>query len=245
MPKPTLDEIATLSHEVAGHLPNEWTASEDDAYMILGPQGMSLYLNHHQNRVFGDLPEKHLQYLTDEQLKTRSIGVILSRPPRDIALEITRRLLPDYEPLYRDLAKRKAGAERFNRRRLGLAERLESLLPSEARVEPWDDKKAQVVLHLNETQAARVAEALEEEISAGPLRAGAHLPNGATVLVTTQVRSHLDVILCELPPEEHQRYVVWWWNRQTQSAGQGEYFDRDEFPEAANFWRSRVDHYRS
>lgn len=81
MPQPTPDEIATISREVANHLPSAWTASEDDAYLILGPEGMSLYLNHHRNRIFGQLPKKHQQHLTDEQLKARNIGVNLTRPP--------------------------------------------------------------------------------------------------------------------------------------------------------------------
>lgn len=244
MPQPTPDEIATISREVARHLPSAWTASEDDAYLILGPEGMSLYLNHHRNRIFGQLPEKHQQHLTDEQLKARDIGVNLTRPPEAIAREITRRLLPDYEALYRDLAKRKTSAERFERSRQDVAQRVEDFLPARAQVEPWDDTKAQVVLRLDPAQAVRVGEALNQATASDQLRAGARLVNGATVLVTANVRPHLDVILCELPPDEYQRYVVWWWNRESKGAGQGEYFGRDEFLEAVKFWRSRVDHYQ-
>lgn len=63
--------------------------------------------------------------------------------------------------------------------------------------------------------------------------AGDELPTGATVLVVSTVRPHLDILLCQLPSKHPNHYQVTFWDQHARRTAHVRSFAADELCSAA------------
>lgn len=161
MPKLYPEELQRLANEVSQHLAGSW--SPHDTYpAINGPDGMGLLLanGRPRGRVEGLLPSvpNHCFPLSEEQHQQASIGVNLTRSPEAIARDITRRLLPQYKALFREVAEAKQEYERQQADRESLAAQAEQILAEPHQVYAFTSTLVEVTLVLDAKQLEAVAE---------------------------------------------------------------------------------------
>lgn len=118
--------VHELAKQIADELGDEWTArgghqnSGEDAFLS-GPDGVELHVREPswpssmkgRLRISGSFPQELRNH--DRGADKHSITVALSKPPRRIAADIRRRLLPDHEAALKRVRERFERAE--NKRR--------------------------------------------------------------------------------------------------------------------------------
>lgn len=160
MPKLYPEELLRLTNELSQHLPEGWSP-HDTHPAINGPDGMCLLLanGRPRGRVEGLLPSvpNHCFSLSEEQHRQASIGVNLTRSPEAIARDITRRLLPQYEPLFRDVAEARQEYEQQQADRQDLADRAGQLFSEPHHVCAFTSSLVEVTLVLDAEQLEAVA----------------------------------------------------------------------------------------
>ncbi|WNV90291.1 hypothetical protein [Umezawaea sp. Da 62-37] len=142
-------DLFAIAKDVAVELGDDWTATaghwenDRDAYLI-GPDGVRMHMAHglwrmpdHQMRVSGDLGE--LQNFKPYNADTGEINVSMKKAPKQIANDITRRLLPIAVPTFTGALERKRAHDTEEFRRAALAEEIRAALGSGATVSSRDD----------------------------------------------------------------------------------------------------------
>lgn len=152
-----------IASAVADHLPEDWNHTPSPSHwagIIDGPEGMRLVLG--RDRVSGLLPELHGCHVQDEASKRCRIGVTLTREPQAIAREITRRLLPGYMEVYRDIAAQVNEHHTAKERAEALADKARRRIPQDLipTIRTTSGGKVRVTVYLNEAQLDAVTESL-------------------------------------------------------------------------------------
>lgn len=152
-----------IASAVANRLPEDWNHAPNPSHwagIIDGPEGMRLILG--RNEVRGQLPDLHGCHVPDEESKRCRIGVSLTREPKAIAREITRRLLPGHMEVYRDIAARANKHRTAKERAEALADKARRRIPRNLipTIRTSSGCKVRVTVYLNETQIDAVTESL-------------------------------------------------------------------------------------
>lgn len=155
------DQLRDLVRQVAAYLPSNWTPGDHNN--LEGPHGMELLISNgrHNQRgeILGVLPEvPYLGPLTDEEERKTRIGLTLTRPARTIAREIMNRLLPDYEPLFRERLEMRRTHEQYRKKRRALADRARELFGEPHKVHAFTAAQVDVTLCMNAEQLEAVAQ---------------------------------------------------------------------------------------
>ncbi|WP_143532584.1 hypothetical protein [Saccharothrix sp. ALI-22-I] len=140
-------DVFAIAKDVAVELGDGWSASEghwshaQDAYLD-GPDGVRLHMaqNHYTSKthmsISGALGELH--HFKPYDASTGDINVSIKKTPKQVAGDITRRLLPVAAPVFAEAQKRKRAHEENEARIAALAEEIRAAMGQDAKVSERD-----------------------------------------------------------------------------------------------------------